>query len=668
MNNSTNTTVLLSLLFQPQIFTGFINAYRQPVGFAKLRVASYHPEQLQSLQQALEYYFARILPDIRVIKSTEDILLALGEIVSALQKTAGLPIFDAIKLVKKNTEYLLWIPTLYGDCYHQVMSFTLELMNYHAAQGQFVAQPGFSERITLVINHLKTYAPLGSNSLRLLAAAHENNIPWMHVSQNIFQYGYGGQSRWLDSTFTDNTSQLGTKLARSKIGTLSLLRKAGLPVPEQYVVKSADEAVAKAKSIGYPVVIKPYDQDGGKGVFAQLMSEHRLRKAYDQAKLFSDIVILEKHVFGKDYRLLVLNGKLIWAIERIPPQIIGDGISDISTLIKMANEASERSHEEHATLKYLKITPDMMDYLQEQGLGLNSIPVPGQMVPLNPVANISTGGIPVGVMDKVHPDNKRLIETAASLLRLDIAGIDFIISDIQQSYLEADGRIIEINSQPQLGTITAPHIYQQVLSTLLLKQGRIPIIVIWGGAGHDDFISNLMQSLSSHYEYIGLARNNIATLNADDIIHAPSLFAAANSLLFNKQVELLIYCVNQRDELASQGLPFDRYDYLFMLESPAAESDDGLIDTLFKACLNQIIILENTLKYFMSLGNSAEYPKTLALNTRPAHLADYPDFINTISYLDAQDQLIMQSIAPVASVSFETNCHSKLTSLILLSL
>jgi len=65
-------------------------------------------------------------------------------------------------------------------------------------------------------------------------------------------------------------------------------------------------------------------------------------------------------------------------------------------------------------------------------------------------ANISTGGTAVDVTDIIHPDNARVAVRAARAFGLDVAGVDFLSTDISRSYKENGGAICEINASPGL--------------------------------------------------------------------------------------------------------------------------------------------------------------------------------------------------------------------------
>jgi cyanophycin synthetase len=636
----------LSLFTEPRMYSGYIQGYRQPVGLITLQVASINVHHLNHLSKALKHYLTADLLPNNAIQTAYDVASYFSEGLSILQKMAGLPVFEAPiveQMHRKKNVFLIWIPTLHKVCLSQTIALMLELFNHSIHSTSFLPEEKFLDKIQSLVKRLKVYAPKGLSTLKLLEEAYLSGIAWSHVAHNTFQYGYGINSRWFDGTFTDKTSRISAVLARNKLCTSMLLLKAGLPVPEQYAVNNKAEAVLRANKIGYPVVIKPLNQDNGNGVFSMIMSDKMLLKAYQNAYHFSPIVLLEKHIVGKDYRLLVLNGQLIWAIERIPAGVTGDGVSSISSLIQDINQ--QRNNTKHTSLCPIEVTDDTIDFLAEQGLDLTSVPESGQFIPVNRIANISTGGTPASVFDKVHPDNKKLVEMAAKLLRLDIAGVDFISSNIEQSYLETGGKIIEVNAQPQLGVITTSHIYAQVLSTLMSNKGRIPIIVICSHDITESFIQDLKFILLKHCINIGVAKDNTAYINNKKIVCSQSLFDSGLSLLMNTDLDALIYCITYWDEIDRQGLPFDRYDTLLFLDAPLVRQDrvsesDYLMNSLIKACYGDKIIRESSLAYIMKYQTLYGYKMILVLSEVPFKMHSYPDFIEMICYLNDQKRLV----------------------------
>ena len=84
------------------------------------------------------------------------------------------------------------------------------------------------------------------------------------------------------------------------------------------------------------------------------------------------------------------------------------------------------------------------------------MPPEGEVVFLRKTANLSTGGTAIDVTDVIHPDNKLMAERAIRAVGLDIGGVDFLTTDITQSYRDTGGAICEINAGPGMRMHIAP--------------------------------------------------------------------------------------------------------------------------------------------------------------------------------------------------------------------
>lgn len=63
------------------------------------------------------------------------------------------------------------------------------------------------------------------------------------------------------------------------------------------------------------------------------------------------------------------------------------------------------------------------------------------------------------------------------MLRLDIAGIDFITTDISRSWITHGGTVCEINGIPQLYAATDDPIYETILGHLFPKGSEVPTLL-----------------------------------------------------------------------------------------------------------------------------------------------------------------------------------------------
>lgn len=208
-----------------------------------------------------------------------------------------------------------------------------------------------------------------------------------------------------------------------------------------------EEIKAYAKQIGYPVVVKPKDGTGGKGVVTGIQDDAALDAALDY--LYKDLkvtdIILETYVEGDDYRIYVLNGEVIAAFSRERAHVIGDGKSTIRKLIREKNKVRT----EQAGLggsSGIKIDNETKRLLSQKGYDEDTILASGEKIYLNSKNNVSAGGESTDKTDELTEDMKAIaIKAQKAVPGLIQCGVDMIInSDMTEGY------VLEINSRPHI--------------------------------------------------------------------------------------------------------------------------------------------------------------------------------------------------------------------------
>ncbi|MFI4976967.1 MAG: acetate--CoA ligase family protein [Caulobacterales bacterium] len=436
----------------------------------------------------------------------------------------------------------------------------------------------------------------GADMNHFLRAAHERRMPWCRVGgSGVFQIGHGARAHWLESTFTDATSVLGARIARNKAAAASVLRQIGLPVPPHLAVRDEEMAVTAAQELGYPVVVKPLDVDGGFGVHVGLKTPEAVRGAYSDARRHSERVLVEKLVEGRDYRLYVFREKLIWAIERVPGGVTGDGERSVRQLLEAVNLEPRRTGREATSMKPMIFDAEAVALLAERGMDADSIPAQGERIRLRGAANINSGGEPFPVLDKVHPDNKMLVERAARALRLDLAGVDLLIPDIGQSWRETGAGICEVNGQPTFGTAVSGHLYGEVLDLLIQGDGRIPIAMVVGAPDGSKACELLARIVGAAGPRVGLATRDGVWIGRDSVLPGPAdTFAGARLLIGDPAVEAAIVAVHDLRS-ATTGMPFDRCAVVALAGSDLENTGGGgsfqtLAQALLPMTLGRVVI------------------------------------------------------------------------------
>jgi cyanophycin synthetase len=432
---------------------------------------------------------------------------------------------------------------------------------------EFWKKPELSTRWKSVIHNLSQKAPKSSNVFLLVQTAFELGIPFRELPGNLYQYGIGRRARWLNSTFTDATPYIASHLSHYKFLAAAILREAGIPVPDHHMVNHQADAVKVAQILGYPVVVKPADTDGGKGVQAGLLNDMEVKQAFDLAQKHSRRILVEKHVEGRDYRINVFNGKAVWAIERVPAGVTGDGLHTIDELVMQANADPRRGSRSDCVLKPLAIDAEAERLMAQQGIHADEIPTVGQFVRLKKAANVSSGGTPVPVFDQLHPDNALLAVRATEALRLDLAGVDLLIPDISVSWHDSGAAICEVNAQPQLGKMTSMHLYRLILQELLPERGRIPTVVVFGPIDPLPWIQALVCAWAQQGLCVGTVAKGMVQVG-DEVLQTTgvSVHDGGNMLALNRKVDAMVLVIED-DQMLKTGLHADRIDALILAGS-----------------------------------------------------------------------------------------------------
>ncbi|TFJ91565.1 acylphosphatase [Lentibacillus salicampi] len=274
----------------------------------------------------------------------------------------------------------------------------------------------------------------------------------------LFSLSSKDRTHYFFRTRGDIVSNEAVAIGKDKEKTKEALKKAGVSVPEgkQFSEEATNESIIEyASKIGYPLVLKPTDGSFGRGVISNITSEGELDYSleYVRTDLNYPDVIIEHYIRGKEYRIYVVGDEVVGAMNRIPPNVTGDGVKSIESLIELKNE--ERELNPRLVSCPITANEDVMDYIGRSGYSLATVPEAGEHVFLSDKSNISLGGDPVDVLDELPNDIK---ETAVSAIKavpgLLHGAVDLIIHP-EKPAAEA-GFIIELNPTAQLGGLLYP--------------------------------------------------------------------------------------------------------------------------------------------------------------------------------------------------------------------
>jgi cyanophycin synthetase len=378
--------------------------------------------------------------------------------------------------------------------YHVVFDYTLENAGIYAAKAsvslaEALVKGDQEEKLEKQLEEhlqklrrIRQEEALGPSTASLVNEAQKRGIPTTRLDNNsLVMLGYGSRQQRIEATITGRTSNIAVDLAGDKEKTKRMLESAAIPVPKGRVVRDLDALREAIAEIGYPIVIKPVDGNHGRGASINVNGWKDTVPAFHRAQNESRSVIVEKFVVGLDFRLLVVNYKLVAAACRTPAFVVGDGLSNIQQLIDQVNSDPLRGKCHEKVLTAIHVDEDTREVLKKEKLSLDSVLSHGRLLYLKSTANLSTGGTATDVTDRLHPFNVALAERIARRIGLDICGIDVMAPNLDTPLTENGGAVLEVNAAPGFRMHLAPsdgkprNVAAPVID-MLFPQGQKPVV------------------------------------------------------------------------------------------------------------------------------------------------------------------------------------------------
>jgi cyanophycin synthetase len=383
--------------------------------------------------------------------------------------------------------------------YNVVFSYTEENVGLFAAESSVAIAEALITGTEYDLNadlqkmrEIRERVRLGPSTGSIVEEAVSRDIPWIRLGTNsLVQLGYGVNQMRFQATITCKTSSIAVDIACNKEQTKKMLDMASIPVANGSICTDQEGLAETIKKIGYPIVLKPLDGNHGKGASINVTNWEDAVSGLSFAQAYGKRVIVEKFITGFDFRILVIDNKLVAAAKRVPAHVVGNGTDTIQQLIETTNQDPRRGYGHENVLTQIDVDRDTEDLLEKLNYTLETIPRIGEIVFLKSTANLSTGGTSVDVTDMMHPENIFLAERISRVIGLDVCGVDIMAENLTQPLKENGGVILEVNAAPGFRMHLAPseglprNVAAPVIDMLYPpgKSCRIPIIAVTGTNG-----------------------------------------------------------------------------------------------------------------------------------------------------------------------------------------
>jgi cyanophycin synthetase len=443
----------------------------------------------------------------------------------------------------------------------------------------------------------------GPSTQAIIDEAVSRDIPYIRLDRHsLVQLGQGVHQQRIRATMTSRTPGIAVDIASDKSLTNRLLDSAGLPVPKSEVVDSEEAAVTAARRLGFPCVVKPLDGNHGRGVHLDLHDEEAVRAAVPDAlkESRSGVLVVETYITGNDYRCLVIGGKVAAIAQRVQASVTGDGEHTVRQLVDIANTDPRRGIGHEKVLTRITVDGDAEELVRNQGFELDAVPPAGTWVKLALTGNMSTGGTSIDRTIEAHPDNVEIAETAAQIVGLDVAGIDFICPDIATPVRETGGGIVEVNAAPGFRMHTHPtegepqYVARPVID-LLFPPGtaaRIPIVAVTGTNGKTTTVRMIAHIMKLMGRRVGMTSTDGIVIDGRLIkkgdMSGPK---SAQMVLQNPTVDTAVFEV-ARGGILREGLGYDRNDIAVVTNVTGDHLGLGGIDSLGQLANVKGVIVE----------------------------------------------------------------------------
>jgi len=272
--------------------------------------------------------------------------------------------------------------------------------------------------------------------------------------ENFIRLKRDGNTQYVRQATKTSLDNYASILAmENKVVTKQILKEYGIRVPKG--LNYSDRVSAKADFNYFKdtaVVIKPKSTNFGLGItIIKKNTDHTIfERAIDIAFDCDSSILIEEFVEGKEFRIFVMNDKVVGILHRVPANVTGNGVLPIRELVFEKNKDPLRGKGYHTPLEKIQLGEAEMIFLRTQNKDFDYVPKQNETVYLRENSNISTGGDSIDFTDDIPDSYKKIAVRAAQALNVQITGLDMIIPDYTQEATEENYAIIELNFNPAI--------------------------------------------------------------------------------------------------------------------------------------------------------------------------------------------------------------------------
>lgn len=219
----------------------------------------------------------------------------------------------------------------------------------------------------------------------------------------------------------------------------------GITVPETLMYPEQKSELGEFLQQNSPLVVKPLDSFGSRGVTLDITSADQLEQGIQEATTFSAKALVQRQFAGHEVRVTICRGEVVAAILRQTPRVLGDGKLSVAELIAKENE--QREHLEFAYITYPQLSDEI---ISSRFMTDTRIPKAGEVVELSKSTLVRTGASLYNITDEIHDSYKTVAVQLTNTLNPDFMIVDLLIQDYQQPMEPRNYVLLEFTTSPAL--------------------------------------------------------------------------------------------------------------------------------------------------------------------------------------------------------------------------
>lgn len=213
-------------------------------------------------------------------------------------------------------------------------------------------------------------------------------------------------------------------------------------IPADYEIKNneIDILLATYKKI----IVKPANSSLSRGLTMNILTRDSLIEAINVARKRTSNILIQEQVEGEEIRFVVINGKVVSALLRRTPRVVGDGYSTVARLIELENNKRKILNFDYVTYPLLS-----EEIVKKEWISSNAILKKDELLELNRATMIKNGASVYDVLDQVDVSYINIVEDIVKNLNVKFLVVDIIFNDYT-SKTNDKYWFVEFNTSPVL--------------------------------------------------------------------------------------------------------------------------------------------------------------------------------------------------------------------------